>query len=214
MSQSEEIHDAIHQLWSYHQVGHALEPVDGMVVFGSNDLRVSEHASSLYHQGLAPWVLFSGARGRMTEHWPHTEAEAMARVALDLGVPDRAIFIEPLATNTGENIRHSRALLATKGLQPRSLIAVQKPYMERRTLAALDIQWPEVNVLISSPRLGFEQYCTSELPPRLVIEAMVGDFQRILDYPARGFASAQPVSHEARQAYDILVAAGYTGHLA
>ena len=198
-------------LWDYHRLNHALVPSDGIFVFGSNDLRVAAHAADLFHAGLAPWILFSGAHGRMTQDWPETEAAAMARVARDLGVPDDAILVEDRATNTGENIRFSRELLQSSKRVLATAIIVQKPYMERRTIAALDVQWPGIAFRASSPPLDFHQYCTGELTPGLVTEAMTGDFQRILDYPALGFASAQPVPPEAMAAYSLLTAAGLTG---
>ena len=200
-------------LWDYHRLNHALVPSDGIFVFGSNDLRVAAHAADLFHSGLAPWILFSGARGRMTQDWPETEAAAMARVARDLGVPDDAILVEDRATNTGENIRFSRELLQSSKRVLATAIIVQKPYMERRTIAALDVQWPGIGFRASSPPLDFHQYCTGELTPALVTEAMTGDFQRILDYPALGFASAQPVPPEALAAYRLLTSAGLTGQL-
>jgi uncharacterized SAM-binding protein YcdF (DUF218 family) len=204
-----EILSAALVLWDYHQLGHQPAPADGILVFGSNDLRVAAHAAELYHSGLAPWILFSGARGRMTEHWPETEAVAMARVARETGVPATCIRVEDQATHTGENIRFSRDLLAASGVTISTAIVVQKPYMERRTIAALDVQWPDAEFLASSPRLGFLQYITPELPPELVIPAMVGDFRRILEYPALGFASAQEVPAEVLAAFQRLVAAGF-----
>ena len=200
-------------LWDYHRLNHELAPSDGILVFGSNDLRVAAHAADLFHAGLAPWIHFSGARGRMTQHWPETEAAAMARVAREHGVPEAAILIEDRATNTGENIRFSRGLLANSGRSLSTAIIVQKPYMERRTIAALEVQWPEVDFLASSPPLDFHRYCTGELTPGLVAEAMTGDFQRILDYPALGFASEQPVPTAVMEAYLLLTASGLTGQL-
>lgn len=200
-------------LWNYHRLNHELSPADGILVFGSNDLRVAEHAARLFHEGLAPWILFSGARGRMTQDWAETEAEAMGRVARECAVPEEAIFTENKATNTGENIRFSGELLASKGITLSTAIVVQKPYMERRTIAALDVQWPEVKFRASSPELGFEEYCAGDLTPELVISAMAGDFQRILDYPALGFASAQETPEEVMDAFRLLVAAGFTAQL-
>lgn len=208
-----EIHAAALTLWNYHRLDHVLVPADGILVFGSNDLRVATHAAELFHAGLGPWILFSGERGRMTQDWPETEADAMARIAREAGVPEDCILIENRATNTGENIRFSRALLAEAGLAPASAIVVQKPYMERRTIAALDVQWPELACRASSPPLDFAGYCSGHLTPRLVIEAMTGDFQRIIDYPALGFASSQPVPAEVMTAYELLVAAGYVRQL-
>jgi uncharacterized SAM-binding protein YcdF (DUF218 family) len=207
------IRAAAEVLWDYHRLGRSLESAEGILVFGSNDLRVAAHAVSLYQARLGPWILFSGARGRMTEHWPETEAATMAALARDHGVPDDCIFIEDRATNTGDNIRFSREMLAAAGLAPSQVIVVQKPYMERRTQAALDVQWPAVECVVTSPPFGFDSYCTEDLPSSLVIEAMVGDFQRILDYPALGFASEQPVPPEVTAAYQLLCRQGFAGQL-
>lgn len=205
--------DAADVLWNYHRLDHPPAPGEGILVFGSNDLRVAEHAVSLFQAGLGPWILFSGARGRMTEDWPETEAATMAALARSRGVPDECIFVEDRATNTGENIRLSREMLAAVGKAPSRVIVVQKPYMERRTQAALDVQWPAVECRVTSPPSGFGGYCTEELPPHLVIEAMAGDFQRILDYPALGFASEQPVPPEVLEAYQFLCRQGFAGQL-
>lgn len=200
-------------LWNYHQVHH--EPVvsDLIFVLGSNDPRVADLAAELFHQGLAPMILFSGGTGRLTEGWTETEAEQFAARARELGVPAEAILIEKRSTNTGENIRFSRELLLERGLDPKSILAVQKPYMERRVLAAMEVQWPGVSLRVTSPRLSFTDYCTEEIPERLVIEAMVGDFQRILEYPALGFASVQEVPAEVMAAFENLRQRGFTGQL-
>lgn len=206
--------EAVEVLWDYHRLDRLPAPGEGILVFGSNDLRVAEHAVSLFQAGLGRWILFSGARGRMTEHWPETEAATMAALARSRGVSDACLFIEDRATNTGENIRFSRELLAAAGLTPERVIVVQKPYMERRTQAALDVQWPGAVCQVTSPPSDFASYCTDELPPQLVIEAMVGDFQRILDYPALGFASEQPVPQRVMDAYRLLCREGLPGNSA
>lgn len=54
---------------------------------------------------------------------------------------------------------------------------------------------------------------TPELPRELVVSAMVGDFQRILEYPRQGFSTEQPVTPEAMQAFRTLVEAGYDSQL-
>ncbi|OYV07208.1 MAG: hypothetical protein CFE26_02225 [Verrucomicrobiales bacterium VVV1] len=200
-------------LWNYHQVHH--KPVESELIFvlGSNDLRVADRAAELFHQDLAPRILFSGGTGRLTEVWTETEAEQFAARARELGVPDEAILIENRSTNTGENIRFSRELLLEKGLSPKSILAIQKPYMERRVLAAMEVQWPGVSLRVTSPQLSFTDYCTDGIPERLAIEAMVGDFQRILDYPALGFASVQAVPPTVMEAFENLRRQGFTGQL-
>ncbi len=200
-------------LWNYHQVHHQPVASDLIFVLGSNDLRVADRAAELFHQGLAPMILFSGGTGRLTEGWTETEAEQFAARACELRVPAEAILIENRSTNTGENIRFSRELLLERGLYPKNILAVQKPYMERRVLAAMEVQWPGISLRVTSPRLSFSDYVTEEIPERLVIEAMVGDFQRILDYPELGFASVQEVPAEVMAAFENLRQQGFTGQL-
>lgn len=205
--------EAVHALWEYHRVHHRLHAADLIFVLGSNDTRVALRAAELYRAGLAPLVLVSGGRGRFTENETESEGERFARAARAAGVPGECLLVECESTNTGENIRFSRRLLEERGMAVRRVLAVQKPYMERRTLASLEAQWPGVEVQVTSPQLSFEDYLTPRLTREFVIHAMVGDFQRVVEYPKRGFASVQPVPPEAVEAFETLVRAGYTAQL-
>lgn len=209
-----EIHAAAQIVWDYHRLGHVLEPADLLFVLGSHDLRVAEHAADLFHRGLAPRVVLSGGFGvRLASPWAKSEAEMFAEVMRQRGVPELALLLEPHSTNTGENVRFTRELLAARGLTVQSVIAVQKPYMERRTFATIRRQWPEVALQVASPPLDFAVYCDSTLPVRDIIEFMVGDLQRIMEYPKLGFMIPQEVPSPVRQAYEQLVRAGFTRHL-
>ena len=210
---SEDI-DAAQIIWDYHLMGHSLEPSDLIFVLGSHDLRVAERAAELYHQGLAPKVLLSGGWGNFTKGvFDKPEAELLAEVAVEKGVPRENILTESESTNTGENVVLSRALLSKMGLPVSSVLAVQKPYMERRTYATIRKQWPEVRVSVSSPQMSFANYCNEEFPVQQVIQIMVGDLRRIMDYPNKGYQIEQQVPESVKCAFDALVARGYTGHL-
>ncbi len=202
-------------LWDYHRLDQEPQAADLIFVLGSHDLRVAERAAELYLQGFAPYILFSGKRGALTQHWPDTEAERFAALAESLGVPGEKILVEANATNTGENIRYGYALLQKNGLLPRRMILVQKPYMERRTLATFLKQWPgkKTEVTVTSPTVSFEAYPTGEIPVERVIEIMVGDLYRIKDYPAKGFQVPQEIPPEVMAAAEELVRRGYTGHI-
>lgn len=201
-------------VWNYHRLGHTLEPADLIFVLGSHDLRVAGHAADLFPRGLAPRVVLSGGLGRLThEKWTRSEAEMFAEVLHARGVPDSACLLETRSTNTGENIQFTRQLLARRGLKVQSIIAVQKPYMERRAFATIRQQWPEVAVRVSSPPLEFADYGSADIPIEEVIHIMVGDLQRILEYPRLGFMIPQEVPDDVRHACESLIAAGYTRHL-
>lgn len=60
-----------------------------------------ERAVALYHQGVAPRIVFTGLCGLLMEKRPAiSEAGAMARHAEDLGVPSTAILLEEEARDT------------------------------------------------------------------------------------------------------------------
>jgi uncharacterized SAM-binding protein YcdF (DUF218 family) len=208
------IDELAQKIWAYHHLNHRLEKSDIILALGSNDLRVADHAAELFLQGWAPWLVLSGNVGTFTRgRFAKSEAETFAEIALKKGVPPEALLIEPDSTNTGENVIFCRRLLAQRGLDPESLILVQKPYMERRAFATCMNFWPGKRVISSSPPISFTEYPTSELPRDLVINIMVGDLQRIREYPKKGFQIAQEIPDEVWEAYQQLVALGYTKHL-
>jgi uncharacterized SAM-binding protein YcdF (DUF218 family) len=208
------VDDWARTLWDYHHVHHALEKADCIIVLGSHDTRVAERGAEVFLGGWAPLLVFSGHLGALTSGmWSRPEAEVFAGVAVARGVPRERILIENRSTNTGENVGFSRRLLAEKGIQPRKAIAVQKPYMERRTLATFAQRWPELEVVVTSPQIDFDAYPTGEIRKDDVIHIMVGDLQRLLVYARKGWSAPQDVSPEVMAAYERLVAAGYTRRL-
>jgi uncharacterized SAM-binding protein YcdF (DUF218 family) len=201
-------------LWDYHHVGHDPAPSELILVLGSHDTRVAARGAELYLQGYAPLIVFSGNLGSLTsEMWTRPEAEIFADVAAGMGVPRARMLTECRSTNTGENVSFCRELLEQRGALPRRAIAVQKPYMERRTLATFQARWPELNVRVTSPQIAFADYPTPEITRETVIQIMVGDFQRLLLYARRGWSAPQEVPAEVMDAYRGLVGAGYTQRL-
>jgi uncharacterized SAM-binding protein YcdF (DUF218 family) len=201
-------------VWDYHQMHHQLEPADVILVLGSHDLRVAERGARVYLDGLAPRLVMSGALGNLTRNlWDEPEAHKFAKIAREMGVPAAAILVEDRSTNTGENVQFTRDLLRQEGLDPERLILVQKPYMERRTYATFKKVWPEKEAVVTSPQLSFEDYSTDEISKDKVIHIMVGDLQRIRLYPARGFQIEQSIPSAVWDAFEQLVALGFTDNL-
>ena len=208
------VDDWARTLWDYHHVHHALEKADCIIVLGSHDTRVAERGADVFLEGWAPLLVCSGHLGALTSGmWSRPEAEVFADVAVAKGVPRERILIEGRSTNTGENVDFSKRLLEEKDLRPRKAIAVQKPYMERRTLATFARRWPELEVVVTSPQIDFDAYPTGEIGKDDVIHIMVGDLQRLVVYGRKGWSAPQDVPPEVMAAYEALVAAGYTRRL-
>lgn len=206
------------RIWHYHHMGHRPEKADAILVLCSYDTAVAERGASLYLEGWAPLLIFSGGLGAITKNlWSEPEAELFAAVARRMGVPGESILVENRSTNTGENVRFTRRLLAERGLDPASFILVQKPYMERRAYATFMNYWPEKRAVVTSPQVSFDEYLkgysNSALSEDDVISIMVGDLQRIRLYPERGFQIPQEIPDDVWAAYEQLVKAGYDRHL-
>jgi len=201
-------------LWDYQRLGDELGPADAALVLGSHDIRVADYAVELYEAGLAPVFVFSGGAAPATRRfYAGTEAEAFAERAQSLGMPLSVIRVEPRAMHTAQNFQYGLELLEKEQRRPQSLLVIQKPYMERRAKATADVVCPDVRVICTSPPIEFEAYPNGEVSRDHFINTMVGDFQRILEYPRLGFMSEQNVPPEVLEAFDCLVKLGYTERL-
>ena len=201
-------------LWDYHLMKHTISKADCIMALGSHDLRVANRAAELWLEGWAPYIVFSGGLGNLTSGmWKESEADKFARIAINMGVPEDAVLIENRSTNTGENVHFTRQLLKERGLDPHKLIVVQKPYMERRTYATVSKVWPGKELIITSPQYSFESYPDGDITIEKVIHIMVGDLQRIKEYPAKGFQVYQQIPESVWNAYEQLVSLGFTAHL-
>ena len=82
-----------------------------------------EHAVALYQRGLAPVLILTGGR---------SEAEVMARLAEERGVPREAMILETEARSTQESVRLTGRIMRERGIG--SIIVVSSPFHMKRAL--------------------------------------------------------------------------------
>ncbi|WP_193175486.1 YdcF family protein [Oricola nitratireducens] len=197
-------------LWDYHCIYEPPRQADAIVGLGSYDLRVADWCADLYESGFAPVILFTGAAGNWTAGlYAGSEAAAFRDRALERAVPRGAILLEERATNIGENLRFSSASLPFA----RTVILVTKPQTQRRVLATAERQWRKVEAIVTAPLHGFIDQPTPHHSMEDLICEMVGDVWRIKTYPTLGYQSEQPLPADVKDAFDYLVARGFTRHL-
>ena len=195
------------------------EEADCIVGFGNFNTNIARRAAQLYRQGLAPVVLFTGGLGRNTEGLlPESEAVRFARVAMECGVPEAAILLEPDSTNTAENILFTRRLLEERGIPHQRILGVHQPFMERRITAAMGSYWPEQAFRVTSPQVSIPDYLADAqrqgISENAAVSVIVGDFQRIELYAKKGYQTPQYIPPEAWDAFHRLVAMGFDKQLA
>lgn len=204
----------VRTLWNYHHMNHELRPCDVGVGLGSHDPGVATFTAELFRRKMFPRIVFTGANAPTTiERFPRGEAVHYRERAIELGVPAEAILVEPAATNTGQNIEHTRQLLTDEGLHVASVTLISRPYQQRRAYATCKKLWPEVVAVCASRPLPLEEYIASIGDTTRVIDMFVGDTQRIIEYPKRGFTIPQEVPADVEAAYERLIDAGFTSRL-
>ncbi|MEV8513462.1 YdcF family protein [Dactylosporangium sp. NPDC051484] len=204
----------VETLWEYHNMHHELRPCDVGIGLGSHDLGVAIIATDLYHRGLYPLLVFTGANAPTTvERFPRGEAVHYAEYATEHGVPADAVLVEPAATNTQQNFELTRELLGERGITMRSAIVMSRPYQQRRAYATAKKLWPDVDIVCASNPLDLDTYVRSIGDVNKVISMLIGDTQRIRVYAERGFAIPQDVPYGVDAAYERLVQAGYISRL-
>lgn len=212
--------EAIKILWDYMHMNHPLKKVDLIFVLGSRDTSAATYAAELYHEKWAPYILFSGS-GSIHNNKPGrekfkdtTEAEVFASIAQKNGVPAEAIIIENRSQNSGENFSFAKQALDELNITISSAIIIQKPYTERRAYATGKVHWPDIDIVASSQSIAIDDY--AELDDNLDehwIHTMVGDLQRIKEYPKQGFQIKQDIPVVVWDAYEYLISEGYTNRL-
>lgn len=189
---------------------------DLIVGFGCADPSVGERAAKLYLDGCAPLLVFSGGLGKGTANrLKKSEAEVYADAAAALGVPSKDILLETRSTNTGENIAFTRALLARRGIAPKTVLAVHQPNMGRRIRATLQKQWAQdgVRFLIApgdrSLRRYLDRLTACGVSEQEMVSNIVGDFQRMDVYARLGYQTPCEMPPDAWDAFHALVGMGY-----
>lgn len=206
-------------LWDYLRYPCEIKKADCIIGFGNYNCDIALRASQLFREGCAEKVMFSGGLGRNTLGLQSmTEADRFAQTALRDGLDPKDILIENRSTNTAENIAFARKLLEENGVFAKSLIIVHQPFMERRIKAAFDVYWPTVEIMTTSYETDidtfFEHAVKYGVTEKMVVEEVVGDFQRMELYADKGWQSRQEIPQSAWDAYNELIKLGYDGQLA
>ena len=205
-------------LWDYMHLNQQPQSADCIVGFGCYDEDIPKRCAELFHQGLAPFVVFSGGLGRNTSGlWTRSEAERFAAIAVECGVPKEKIILETQSTNSAENLLFTPRVLEQKGIRAESVLAVHMPYMERRLYAAMQVYWPQVRAVYTSPQVSIEEHIAhaeaAGMTEKAVIDTVVGDVQRMKLYAQKGYQIPQEIPQEVWRSYEALIAMGYNGQL-
>jgi uncharacterized SAM-binding protein YcdF (DUF218 family) len=88
------------------------------------------YAARLYKRGVAPRILLSGGTAPYVGAATVSDAESMAELLVDIGIPHEALWLEPASRNTRENAVESAAMLDERGIE-RIVLVTSAAHMPR-----------------------------------------------------------------------------------
>ncbi len=170
---------------------------DAIFIFGTTTGEVARHAAALYQQERAPRMIISGWRGHNKTEGPFgfpSEAEYLASIAMQEGVPKEKMILETKATNTYENAVFGMQACKDAGFFPKSIIIVSIPYLLRRARATFAKNFPDIKIYGSAMPVD-ESFFT---PYRL--ERVKGELPRLVKYVEGGTIAPTVIPEEVTEA--------------
>lgn len=178
---------------------------DVCIVFGCKTIErreaLANHAADLYEQGYVGLIAVTGG---VPDKNGVTEAAHMRDVLIKRGVPAGSILSEEQATNTGENVINTRALLEReKGKGTiQSVIGIGQMHAARRFVMTLERHWPEVKKMFTAPNyygIPREEFYKDPVFRSEVLH----EYRKIPAYRATGFIREIDVDHLADTARQL-----------
>jgi len=174
---------------------------DAIFIFGSTNGDIAKHAAQLYRQGKAARVIISGRHRHDKIEGPFgfpSEAEYLASVVENEGVPKESILLETNALNTYENVIFGMDVCNKAGLQPKTLILVAIPYLLRRARACFVKNFPNIKIFASAMPVD-EVFFT---PYR--VSRVKGELLRLVKYAELGTITPTVIPGNIQHAADAL----------
>ena len=200
-------------LWDFHCSSRNEAPfhdIDVIVGLGSYDITIVDRCVQLSGEHIQAQVIFTGKCGNWTAGlYSKTEAEHFRDLAVAKGVnPDR-ILVEAEAGNISENIIYAERLLAHKEFK---VVYVTKPQTLMRLATTVRKVGSVKNCLFDAPERNIEE-AIEIFGQEQIYSEMVGDLDRLLVYPSKGFSEKVEVEASVLKAGKALIDAGFTSHL-
>jgi len=214
-----EIRKDVKVLWDYLCLHEEDKKAECIIGLGSILRIVPEKCAQLYHEGYGDYLIFSGNCGKGTEGViERTEAEIFKDCAVALEIPENKIMTENMATNTYENFKYIKNVLASNHLNPQSFLIVGKPYQERRARAIASVELADKTFSISTFQMDLDDFLSYVEKNKLmtttdVINELVAEININLLAPSYGLQEQEEIPASVLDSYNQLIKKGYCRYL-
>jgi uncharacterized SAM-binding protein YcdF (DUF218 family) len=162
---------------------------------------------------MAPQIIFTGGTGAGTADVKEPEALYFKKMLQQIypGIAESTVITESASTNTGENMRFTSELLQQNyphlaiGTGIQRAIVVANAYRQRRVFHTCQLYFPQITWINCPPETSYQAEHELFASKRENLDAhIVGEIERLLSYPAKGFISSLTIPDQIIQAYQEL----------
>ncbi len=189
--------DTLKTIQDYLAINDQPEKCEVIFIFGGiRQPKVWDRALQLYKEDYAPKIFITGGYGPMTKELNLLlpEAETIKNYLIEKRVPQNDIIIETQAVNTLENVKFGIEALRKYGLQPKTIIAISKPFHMRRCLATFNKYFPDINILCCPPSGSIEELM--DRPINEYYQRVLDEIKRLIKYADKGDIVRQDIPDE------------------
>lgn len=191
---------AVKIVYDYLSISDIPEEADCIFLVGGSSLLPTKKVVELYKKGYATKIFFDTKGGTFSN--PEFmkqggEAVVFHNELLKLGVKNDDIFYKNKAMNTLEEVLMAIPLMKENGINPKSIILVDRPIHQRREWACFKKHFPEIKY-INCPADEACDY-SDETIKRIIME-----MQRLEKYAIKGDLEFQKIPKVVAEAYNIL----------
>jgi len=180
------------RLFNYLNIKDLNAQADLIIGFGHFDLRIPEHCISLYKNGFAPKIIFTGGVGAGSGNFKHPESVEFLNYSKtqhpEINFND--VIVESKSTNTGENILNSIEMMNDMGLlkSVKRIILVATPIRQLRVFLTVKKYLPNVELINIPPDSTYEEDNYMYLENnQFLAEQLNEEIERVINYPNKEF---------------------------
>lgn len=207
-------HEA-YKIFDYLYLRDEKQRVDAIIGFGHFDMKIPRTCGKLYKEGYAPKIIFTGGEGAGTADLRKKEAQVFYDELFRHfpEIPEEDLLIEDQSTNTGENILLLKEKASgrwpgynfSRGIS--SVMLVCNAARQRRTWLTWKKILSGIPAINCPPQTTFDQENNLfQSKGRDLENLLIGEMERMLNYPDKGFIVEEKVPEAIYDAYQALKA--------
>ncbi len=201
------------KIFDYLYVNDVPEKSDIIIGFGHFDLNIARRCASLFLDGYARKIVFTGGVGAGTADLDKPEAQAFLDVVLKEypGIKRSDVLVEDKSSNTTENLFFTNELLQkdvpgmSLGEKAKTVMIVASPSRQRRVWLTCKKHFQGVNWNNVPPVSDYDnEVALFNTKNRDFVERLYGEVYRLMHYPSKGFIVKEPIPDDIMMAYNDL----------